>query len=155
MGRLSTKCSEPASAGGTYDELRMAPPCTMSLQCQISMRHMKRITLALFLESLVLPVYAAAQSHVLYLPPESKPMTVQDVIKLTKAGLSDETIIEQIRAKNQRFDLTTDQLLQLKAAHVSERVIQAMINPGVPSAASSPPAAATPKVIAASAAAKP
>ena len=76
-------------------------------------------------------LYAAAQSNVLYLPPAPKPMTVQDVIKLSKAGLSDDTIIEQIRAKNQRFDLSADQLVQLKTANVSERVIQAMIDPGV------------------------
>jgi hypothetical protein len=56
-------------------------------------------------------------------------MSVDDVIKLSKAGLSDDLIIQQIKKKGQRFDLSTDQLLQLKAAHVSERVIQAMIDP--------------------------
>ena len=66
-----------------------------------------------------------------YLPPASSQtkMTVNDVIKLSKAGLSDDLIIQQIRKKNQAFDLSTDQLLQLKAAHVSERVIQIMIDP--------------------------
>ena len=38
-----------------------------------------------------------AQSHVLYLPAPEKPMTVQDVIKLWKAGYSDDLIIEQIK----------------------------------------------------------
>ncbi|MGA2687163.1 MAG: hypothetical protein ABSE85_03740 [Candidatus Korobacteraceae bacterium] len=56
-------------------------------------------------------------------------MTVNDVIKLSKAGLSDDLIIEQIKKKGQSFDLSTDQLLQLKAAHVSDRVIQVMIDP--------------------------
>jgi hypothetical protein len=51
-------------------------------------------------------------------------MTVQDLIKLTKAGLSDNLIIEQIRRKDQRFDLTTDQLIQLKNASVSDRVVK-------------------------------
>ena len=63
------------------------------------------------------------------LAPQAKPMTVAEVIKLSKAGLSDDTIIEQIRKKNQHFDLSTDQLIQLKEAHVSERVIQVMIDP--------------------------
>lgn len=63
------------------------------------------------------------------LAPQAKPMAVADVIKLSKAGLSDDTIIEQIRKKNQHFDLSTDQLIQLKDAHVSERVIQVMIDP--------------------------
>ena len=72
---------------------------------------------------------AAAQTDVLVLGPPPKPITVQDVIRLSKAGLSDDTIIEQLRTKNQHFDLTTDQIIQLKSANVSERVIQTMINP--------------------------
>lgn len=78
---------------------------------------------------LMLAMSAAAQTNVLVLGPPPKPMTVQDVIRLSKAGLSDDTIIEQLRTKNQHFDLTTDQLVQLKSAKVSERVIQTMINP--------------------------
>ena len=77
--------------------------------------------------------FATAQSNVIYLSPtansQAKPMTVVDVIKLSKAGLSDDLIIQQIRKKGQRFDLSTDQLIQLKAASVSERVIQVMIDP--------------------------
>ncbi len=92
-------------------------------------------------------LFLSAQSHVLYLPPQEKPMTVQDVIKLSKAGFSDDLIIEQIKKKQQHFDLTTDQLLQLKAGHVSERVVRYLINPAsavaVPctSNAAPPPAA--------------
>lgn len=63
------------------------------------------------------------------LAPVTKPMAVSDVIKLSKAGFSDDTIIEQIKKKGQRFDLSTEQLIQLKEAHVSERVIQVMIDP--------------------------
>jgi hypothetical protein len=70
-----------------------------------------------------------AQSHDLYLSQIQKPMTVQEVIKLKRAGYSDDLIIEQIKKKQQPFNLTTDQLLQLKAAHVSERVVKYMINP--------------------------
>ena len=66
-----------------------------------------------------------------YLPPATSQtkMTVNDVIKLSKAGLSDDLIIQQIKKKGHSFDLSTDQLLQLKAAHVSDRVIQVMIDP--------------------------
>ncbi len=91
---------------------------------------------------LMLAMSAAAQTNVLVLGPPPKPMTVQDVIRLSKAGLSDDTIIEQLRTKNQHFDLTTDQLLQLKSAKVSERVIQTMINP-----AYKPPAATAIKTL--------
>ena len=83
----------------------------------------------IFLLLLTFSVFAVAQSGEIYLGPAPKPMTVQDVVKMSKAGLSDDLIIEQIRTKNQRFDLSTDQLIQLKTAKVSERVIQVMINP--------------------------
>src|ERR1035438_4182657 len=80
---------------------------------------------------------AQGQSKVIYLGPapnpqskgtnpQPKPMTVEDVVKLSKAGLSDDLIIQQIKKKGQPFDLSTDQLLQLKTAHVSDRVIKAM-----------------------------
>jgi hypothetical protein len=78
---------------------------------------------------IVVPAPAHAQSREIDLAPVSKPMTVQDVIKLSKAGLGDNLIIQQLRKKNQRFDLSTDQLLQLKAASVSDAVIQVMIDP--------------------------
>ena len=61
--------------------------------------------------------------------PQAEPMTVDDVIRLSKAGLSDDVIIQQIRKQGQRFNLSTDQLVQLKSASVSERVIQVMIDP--------------------------
>ena len=106
------------------------------------------------------PVAAHAQTHEIYLPPVSKPMTVHDVIKLSKAGLGDDLIIQQLRKKNQRFDLSTDQLLQLKAASVSDRVIQVMIDPtpkpapgpGAPAAVAAPTPA---KAAAAAAASEP
>jgi hypothetical protein len=55
-------------------------------------------------------------------------MRINGVIRLSKAGLSDDLIIEQIKKKGQRFDLSTDQLIQLKATSVSERVIAVMID---------------------------
>jgi hypothetical protein len=69
-----------------------------------------------------------------YLPPAASQtkMTVNDVIKLSKAGLSDGVIIQQIKKKGQPFDLSTDDLLQLKSSHVSDRVIEAMTESHAP-----------------------
>jgi len=93
--------------------------------------------------------FATAQSGIVYLPPASshqtpapksqtnptnsqvKELTVDDVIKLAKAGLSDDLIIQRIRKKGQPFDLSADQIVQLKTASVSERVIEVMINPTI------------------------
>ncbi len=108
---------------------------------------MKNFRIILAYLSLLLTVCGSciAQTHVLNLPPEPKQMSVQDVVKLSKAGFSDDLIIQQVRQTGQRFDLSTDQLLQLKAASVSEKVMQFMINPTTASVASQPaPAAALP-----------
>lgn len=59
-------------------------------------------------------------------------MTVPDVIRLTKAGISDDIIIQQLSKNGQRTNLSTDQLVQLKNGGVSDRVIRAMINPSAP-----------------------
>src|ERR1035438_7676935 len=51
---------------------------------------------------------AAAQSRVIYLSPapssQQKGMTVEDVIKLSKAGLSDDVIISPIKKRPQRSE---------------------------------------------------
>ena len=66
-------------------------------------------------------------------------MTVEDVVKLAKAGVSEEIILAQIRSKHQSFDLTADQLIELKSVSVSDRVIRAMMRG--PSAGPKSPAA--------------
>jgi hypothetical protein len=71
--------------------------------------------------------------HVLELSPfpdsQTKRMTVDDVIKMSKMGRSDEVIIQQLKKEGQYFNLTNDELLQLKTAHVSKQVIQVMVDP--------------------------
>jgi len=94
--------------------------------------------------------------HVLELAPfpdsGTKQLTVDDVIRMSKAKVSDDVIIEQLKQQGQRFNLTNDQLLQLKAAHVSKQVIQAMIDPypARNAAPSSSQKAAAPKATASS-----
>jgi len=56
-------------------------------------------------------------------------LTVEDVIKLAKAGLSEDIIIQQIKRKGHAFNLTTDQLIALKAANISDRIVEAMLDP--------------------------
>src|SRR5262249_52777070 len=137
---------EPASAGGTvfpyfrpwlpkpkFRPTFPRPRLHSPVQCHHPMRHLKLLPLLL-----VFCLHAAAQTHEMYLPPAPKPMTVQDVIKLERAAPSDDPTPEHPGAKTPRFDLTPARVLQPKPAGVSERVIQAMINPGLRSTASSP-----------------
>ncbi len=59
-----------------------------------------------------------------------EPMTTEDVIALSKAGVSDDVIINQMIASGSAFQLTTDDIIDLEKAGVSEKVISAMISSG-------------------------
>ena len=54
-------------------------------------------------------------------------MSVRDVISMTKAGLSDEIIIEKILQGNATFSLTSRDLNALRSNQVSEKVITFMM----------------------------
>jgi hypothetical protein len=62
------------------------------------------------------------------------------VIKLVKAGLSDDLIVATINAQPGTYDTSTDGLIALKAAGVSDKVVAAIVL----KAAAPPPVAATP-----------
>ena len=61
--------------------------------------------------------------------PAGQQLSVDDVIKLSQAGLSEDVIITKIKKNGHAFDLSPDQMLQLKTAKVSDRVIQYMLDP--------------------------
>lgn len=54
-------------------------------------------------------------------------MTNDQVIELTKAGLSQSIIIGKIRTSKTSFDLSTDSLIRLKQAGVSDEIVAAML----------------------------
>lgn len=84
------------------------------------------------------------------------PMTNEDVIKLVRSGLSDETVLQAIQGAEPRFDTSTDGLVRLKQGGASDRIVQQIMakQSGTPMAAPAPvlaplpaqaaPAAATP-----------
>ncbi len=55
------------------------------------------------------------------------PLTNAAIVKLTKAGFKEKTIISIISARVPRFDLSTDRMIELKRNGVSERIIVAML----------------------------
>ena len=59
--------------------------------------------------------------------PQNGRMTNTDVIGLIKAGFSDDLIAAKIRASQRTFSLETSDLLNLKNAGASEKVIAAML----------------------------
>jgi hypothetical protein len=68
-----------------------------------------------------------------------QPLNNDAVIKMAKAGLSDEVIITSINSNPGTYDTTTDGLIALKKAKVSDKVVSAII---VKSAGPTPGAAA-------------
>jgi hypothetical protein len=64
--------------------------------------------------------------------PPAKPY--QDILKLKQAGLSDEFILNKVRTENVSYQLTTAEILELRAAGLSETILQAMLRSGQPAA---------------------
>jgi hypothetical protein len=64
-------------------------------------------------------------------------LTVDGVISLLDAGLSDDIIITKIQKSGQAFDLSTDDMIRLKKAKASDAVMKAMMN-ATPAPAASP-----------------
>jgi hypothetical protein len=64
------------------------------------------------------------------LPALAETLTPDSVVTLSAMGLGDEAIIAKIKASSSRFDLTTDQMIDLKKRGVSGPVIAAMLGSG-------------------------
>ncbi len=92
---------------------------------------MKRATFMLaVLISLQLGMPAQSQtSTIAAVTPQSSPVSITDVIRLSKAGLGDEVIIQKIKKNGQAFDLSPDQMIELKSAGVSDKVVAVMLDP--------------------------
>ncbi len=67
-------------------------------------------------------------------------LTVEEVVKLTRARFSEDIIITKIKKNGKAFDLSTDELLDLKRDGVSDNVIKYLLDPSLPYV----PAAASP-----------
>ncbi|HEX3730248.1 MAG TPA: DUF6600 domain-containing protein [Opitutaceae bacterium] len=77
---------------------------------------------------------------------QSLPAGVEDALKLTRAGLSEDVILAQIRSTGASVSLTGDQIIFLTNAGVSQNVLQTLIASKPPAAAveaSSPPVPST------------
>ncbi len=59
---------------------------------------------------------------------QNQPLTVVDVKSLVQAGISDDLVISQIRNSRTVYHLNTADIIDLKKARVSEKIIDCMIN---------------------------
>ena len=68
------------------------------------------------------PIPALAQTSLTNLPP-----ALQDVIRLTRAGMTEEVILAEVKSAGVTYKLSSDQLVCLSNEGVSQNVIQALM----------------------------
>src|SRR5688572_17704336 len=78
--------------------------------------------LTLLICLILLPCVATAQA-----PAGDGPLTNAAIVKLVKAKFQEKTIITIIESRNSNFDLSTEKMIELKRAGVSEKIILAML----------------------------
>jgi len=56
-------------------------------------------------------------------------ITVESVIAMAQAGISDDIIIARLRKEGKEFDLSTEDLIRLKKANVGDGILMVMMDP--------------------------
>src|ERR1035438_3766773 len=77
-------------------------------------------------------------------PSSSAPLSVEDVVKLQQDGLSEDVIVTKIRKNGKPFDLSADELSELKKLGLSDSIIKYLLDPSAPYAGPPPPPAKDP-----------
>jgi hypothetical protein len=67
------------------------------------------------------------------------PLSVEEVVRLTKSGVSENVIITEIKRNGKPFDLNADEILVLKKSGVSDTVINYLLDPSQPYTPPPPP----------------
>jgi len=62
-------------------------------------------------------------------PAKPKGLTVESVLAMINAGLSEDLIIARIRKDEAAVDLSPDQMIQLKQAGASDSIIKVLLDP--------------------------
>ena len=77
-------------------------------------------------------------------------LTNETVVGMVKAGLPESVIVQKIRTSTRKFDTSTNALIRLKQAGVSDKVIEAMVSdPGAaPAATAAKPSSSSDPLIA-------
>ncbi len=79
-------------------------------------------------------------------------LTLEEVVDLAKAGVSEELIVARVKRNAKAFDLNSNEILELKKSGVTENVIKFLLDPTAtyapPASPSNPPPAASPPPVA-------
>jgi hypothetical protein len=79
--------------------------------------------------------------------PKPQGMTVDGVLAMVEAGLSDDVIVARLRKEDKAFDLSPEDMIRIKKAKVSDAVLMVMLDPKAQVKPAVVPAAATPAPI--------
>jgi hypothetical protein len=71
-------------------------------------------------------------------------LTVEEVVRLARAGFSEDLIITKIKRNGKAFDLSTDELLELKKEGVSDNIVKFLLDPSQSYSPPSSPAGGSP-----------
>lgn len=96
----------------------------------------------LFLPALLLGVTG---SHAAQVPSAAAPLSVEQVLKLCQGGFSEDLIITRIKQNGKPFNLSTEELVELKNLGVSENIIKYLLDPSQPYSPPAPPAPSPPR----------
>jgi hypothetical protein len=90
----------------------------------------RTLPLALVALSLIIPGFGAAQTSVEGPLTQTAPkvLTNDSILRMVKAGLGEDLILQTISAQPGRYTTDSDAMIALKDAGVSDRIIAAMIN---------------------------
>ncbi|MBN2382259.1 PEGA domain-containing protein [bacterium] len=78
---------------------------------------------------------------------ERKPVGVEDILELKKAGVGDDLIIETIQKTNTTLELTVNEIIELKRKGLSDAIIRALLAPKGADKQVEPPRTPIPTVI--------
>ena len=74
---------------------------------------------------------------------QSEPLTNDSIVKMAKAGLSEDVIVSMVRTQPAKYSVTPDQLIALKSAGVSDKIVAAMVEKSTGSSIVSQPNSAS------------
>lgn len=98
----------------------------------------RRLILKVFRPTILCLIFSTLSLIAVSLPAQEV-LTNESVVGMVEAGLPEGVIVAKIRSSETKFDLSTDTLITLKRAGVSDNVMMAMIQKQTPGVSSSPP----------------
>jgi hypothetical protein len=76
--------------------------------------------------------------------PSATPLSVEDIVRLSKDGISEDVLVAKIKKNGKAFDLSPDEIVELNKLGVTDNVIKLLLDPAQPYVPPPPPQPAPP-----------